>query len=498
MAISAGVRLAVQASLSDQLVTLRRAFDERLSALEAGLSDPDHCPSLESLVLDLTRVAVEEAEAAARDIIRQARREAAEQTAAATADAQESHTRLDAERTQAASLRTEVAVLTEKLARAAANRDAVDTERQQEVEELTATVGELRKALDDSKRVATKNATSLASELERVNAAMRERDFFAQARDTITAERDRLQTERDKLKTERDRLTSERDTLKTERDGILAERDALVQQRDALQQQKKSTATNQETLVAERATLAKERDVLSIERDEAVSERDSILTEREKLAAERDALVTERDRLLAERDEFVRSHDALALQRDMIAHERDEIRRDRDDVRKDRDREIAKLREEFANAAPPATAPSAPKPADVEQGIAEMQEELTRRQKKGAPAKTQQHAHSPARKSRRQAFPNALGVQIDGEAALLVDLSVTGAQVLSCSALKPAKNIKLLLPSAGEPVLCRGRVVWARIEPPMPGKPIRYRAGVSFTSTDAAAVQSFMARHGNH
>jgi len=87
-------------------------------------------------------------------------------------------------------------------------------------------------------------------------------------------------------------------------------------------------------------------------------------------------------------------------------------------------------------------------------------------------------------------------VQIDGEAALLVDLSVTGAQVLSCSALKPAKNIKMLLPSAGEPVLCRGRIVWARIEPPMPGKPIRYRAGVSFTSTDAAAVQSFMARHG--
>ena len=125
MAISAGVELAIPASLSDQLLTLRRTFDERLSALEAGLSDPDQCPSLEALILDLTRVAVEEAEAAARDIIRQSRREAAEQTAAATADAQEAHTRLEAERALAVSLRTEVAALTEKLTKSSANRDAV-------------------------------------------------------------------------------------------------------------------------------------------------------------------------------------------------------------------------------------------------------------------------------------------------------------------------------------------------------------------------------------
>ena len=173
---------------------------------------------------------------------------------------------------------------------------------------------------------------------------------------------------------------------------------------------------------------------------------DSLLAERDTLVAERDALVAERDRLLAERDEFVRSQDALALQRDTIAHERD-------DIRSDRDREIAKLREELAQArsSAPAAASPAPKPADVEHGIAELQEELTRRQKKGAPAKGQAQ-HTATRKSRRQAFANALGVQIDGEAALLVDLSVTGAQVLSCSALKPAKNVKILLPSAGEPV----------------------------------------------
>ena len=111
--------------------------------------------------------------------------------------------------------------------------------------------------------------------------------------------------------------------------------------------------------------------------------------------------------------------------------------------------------------------------------------------KKSASAKV----YSAVRQNPRQAFSNALGVQIDGEAALLVDLSVGGAQVLSCSALKPAKNVKMLLPSSNQPVLCRGRIVWARLEPTMPGKPIRYRAGMTFTGADQAAVQTFMTRH---
>src|SRR5256885_483335 len=111
--------------------------------------------------------------------------------------------------------------------------------------------------------------------------------------------------------------------------------------------------------------------------------------------------------------------------------------------------------------------------------------------KPGAPA------NGPIRKSDRQAFSNALGVQIDGEAALLVDLSVTGAQVLSCSSLKPTRTVKMLLPSTESPVLCRGRIVWARLEPTTPGKPIRYRAGMVFTATDQAAVQTFISRHGS-
>ena len=462
-------------------------------ALENGLANPDQGPSLETLVLDLARVAAEEAEAAARDIVRRVRRETAEQTAAATADAEEAHALLDAERARTERLRTEVATLTEQLSKATHTRQETDAGKDRELAKLKTTVEELRQTLDDSERAAARSAESLAAELERVNAAMRERDFFAQQRDALTSERDRLIAERD-------RIAAERDAVAKARDAMTAERDGLMRQRD---------------------TTAADQGALTTERDSAIADRDAAREEREALAAERAALTAERDRLITERDEFVRTLDALQLQRDTLAHERDEIRQERD-------RELAKMREELAKASSAPTAAPAPvdppKPTAIEHAMTELQEMTGRHAPKShkkhtvlehaitellhedataapQPASKKKSAtekkYAAVRQDTRQAFPNALGVQIDGEAALLVDLSVSGAQVLSCSALKPAKNVKMLLPSSEQPVLCRGRIIWARLEPTMPGKPIRYRAGMTFTGADQAAVQAFMTRHGS-
>ena len=197
---------------------------------------------------------------------------------------------------------------------------------------------------------------------------------------------------------------------------------------------------------------------------------DTAMRDHEALLVERDRLLAECERFASERADFVRAHDALVLQRDTLAHERDDILRERD-------REVTRAREERAAAQAPVreTIPPAAAPRHV------------------APRPV---ANGPVRQADRQAFNNALGVQIDGEAALLVDLSVAGAQVLSCSSLKPAKTVKMLLPSSEMPVLCRGKIVWARLEPTTPGKPIRYRAGMFFTATDQAAVQTFITRHG--
>jgi hypothetical protein len=84
-------------------------------------------------------------------------------------------------------------------------------------------------------------------------------------------------------------------------------------------------------------------------------------------------------------------------------------------------------------------------------------------------------------------------VEVDGGPAVLVDLSATGAQLLSPTALKPNRAVKLTLPVDGNPVLCKGKIVWARLEPASKSRPLAYRAGVCFTTADEAAVEAFLA-----
>jgi hypothetical protein len=269
------------------------------------------------------------------------------------------------------------------------------------------------------------------------------------------------------------------DAATRERDAVAADRDALAAERANLTSERDGASASQNALLAERDALLSERDTL-------LSDRDTLALERDALAATRDAVTAERDRLAGERVDFVRTHDAMVLQRDTLVHERDDIMRDRDRQIAELHASMAAVRETTIREAATGEAP--------EKAAAKAPASPTGKpvgKKAAAPG-----GDGPIRKTDRQAFSNALGVQIDGEAALLVDLSVTGAQVLSCAALKPAKTVKMLLPSSDAPVLCRGRIVWARLEPTIPGRPIRYRAGMFFTATDQSAVQTFIARHG--
>ena len=63
-------------------------------------------------------------------------------------------------------------------------------------------------------------------------------------------------------------------------------------------------------------------------------------------------------------------------------------------------------------------------------------------------------------------------VEVDGGPAVLVDLSTTGAQLLSPTALKPNRAVKVVLPVDGNPVLCKGKVVWARLQPATKVRPL--------------------------
>jgi hypothetical protein len=103
--------------------------------------------------------------------------------------------------------------------------------------------------------------------------------------------------------------------------------------------------------------------------------------------------------------------------------------------------------------------------------------------------------HDPPRRASRQAFNEDVQIQIDGSATMLVDLSMTGAQVISPTALKPNRMVKVSLPLGDTSVACRGKIVWARLEPPSAGRALCYRAGVLFTTPDEAAIQSFITHH---
>ena len=97
----------------------------------------------------------------------------------------------------------------------------------------------------------------------------------------------------------------------------------------------------------------------------------------------------------------------------------------------------------------------------------------------------------PARRTDRHAVSDGVEVQVDDAPATLVDLSVNGAQILSLTALKPNRAVALLLPVGGRSVLCRGKIVWARLE--ASNDALRYRGGIFFTHVEQAAIKAFLA-----
>lgn len=107
---------------------------------------------------------------------------------------------------------------------------------------------------------------------------------------------------------------------------------------------------------------------------------------------------------------------------------------------------------------------------------------------------------SPAldQKGTRRAFRvkivEGVGVTVDGNPALLVDLSTVGAQVVSPTVLKPNQRVRVGLSDTKGAIRCNGAVAWASFEMPK-GLPTRYRAGVEFFNADAEALDGFGGRH---
>ena len=99
----------------------------------------------------------------------------------------------------------------------------------------------------------------------------------------------------------------------------------------------------------------------------------------------------------------------------------------------------------------------------------------------------------PARGAKRVAISTEVEVQIDGTEGRLIDLSVTGAQVLTPFSMKPNRLVKLTMPMGDSLIACKAKVMWSRLEPK--AGQLWYRAGVSFTSADQFALEAFLSSH---
>lgn len=98
------------------------------------------------------------------------------------------------------------------------------------------------------------------------------------------------------------------------------------------------------------------------------------------------------------------------------------------------------------------------------------------------------------RRAPRFRIAGDVDVVIDGNTALLVDLSSIGAQVVSTVVLKPNQRVRMALADDNGNVRFNAAVAWASFEIPPKSGP-RYRAGIEFVDAEPKAVDAFRARH---
>jgi CheY-like chemotaxis protein len=98
---------------------------------------------------------------------------------------------------------------------------------------------------------------------------------------------------------------------------------------------------------------------------------------------------------------------------------------------------------------------------------------------------------APAEAATRYRVRAGVEIQVDGNPASVVDLSVVGVQVLSTTVLRPNQKVRISIPNEEFVMRFRGAIAWAKFELPKPNDPPRYRAGVDFADADAAALDEY-------
>jgi len=100
------------------------------------------------------------------------------------------------------------------------------------------------------------------------------------------------------------------------------------------------------------------------------------------------------------------------------------------------------------------------------------------------------------RRAQRFRIREGIELQLDGNPAMIIDLSTVGAQVISPTVLRPNQKVRITLPNEDFVLRFRGAIAWARFELPRPPvKAPQYRAGVEFTDSDPQALDQLIERN---
>ena len=95
------------------------------------------------------------------------------------------------------------------------------------------------------------------------------------------------------------------------------------------------------------------------------------------------------------------------------------------------------------------------------------------------------------RRASRFRLVDGVEVMLDQHSAILIDLSIVGAQVLAPTILKSNQRIRMALGESRQDIRCNANVVWAWFE--RVGMEPLYRTGLEFVGADPEALKNFYA-----
>jgi hypothetical protein len=315
----------------------------------------------------------------------------------------------------------------------------------------------LQRDLEGAWSAADARLADLEAARARLEALEAQKTDIENARTEVERACHEANTRADAANTRADAANTRADAAVRERDGLIQERDGLSQAVDTARGEAHAQAQAQAEAQAQAQSAWRDTELANTERAWKEAE------------ARAEAATRDRDALNAE----------LQAERQATTAAQAEAQARLEQVLETADRRIRDLEQQLTDrVVAPATEPEAP----LAEGL--LDADLIAE----APLPDQ-----PARTASRHAFTDEVQILIDNGSAVLVDLSTSGAQVVSPTSLKPNRVVTLQLPSDAGQIECRGKIVWARLDPSFAAGSLWYRAGVCFTGVDVPALEAFLA-----